>query len=137
MSKVSAGCLLYKIQNGELNVLLVHPSGNYNRKTPWTIPKGLLDLQEELESAARRETFEETGVIAGELFTLGFVLQGKVKKQINCFAGEAPADAEPRCASWEVDRSEFVSIEKARELIHPDQIAFLERLQEHLKNAKS
>ena len=135
MPKESAGCLLYKFQNDELHVLLVHPSGNYNRKTPWTIPKGLIDAPENSEAAARRETMEETGVIAADLFSLGFVMQGKVRKQIHCFGGVAPDDADPKCASWEVDKSEFVSIEKAKTLIHPDQLAFLERLQEHLEQS--
>lgn len=49
------------------------------------------------------------------------------------FAGEAPADAAPRCASWECDRAEFVPLARARELIHPDQAAFLERLEELLR----
>ena len=54
----SAGALLYR-QDGEAwEVLLVHPSGNYNRKAPWSIPKGLPDSGEDLEDAARRETWE-------------------------------------------------------------------------------
>ena len=137
MPKESAGCLLYKLENGELSVLLVHPSGNYNKKTPWTIPKGLVDDNEEKEAAARRETREETGVEAGELVSLGVAIQGKSRKHIYCFAGESPSDAAPVCASWEVDRSEFVSIEAASKLIHPDQLIFLEKLLEHLKETIS
>lgn len=110
----------------------MHPSGNYNKKTPWTIPKGLPDENEEKESAARRETREETGVEAGKLVSLGLAIQGKSRKHIYCFAGEAPEAAAPHCASWEVDKAEFVSIDDARKLIHPDQIIFLDRLIESL-----
>src|SRR5262249_19340855 len=67
MVKRSAGTLLYRQGPKGLEVLLVHPSGNYNRKAPWGIPKGELDGGEDLETAARRETLEETGVEASTL----------------------------------------------------------------------
>ena len=63
---VSAGTVLYRIVDGDVQVLLVHPSGAYNRRAPWGIPKGLPDEGESLEDAARRETREETAVEAGE-----------------------------------------------------------------------
>ena len=127
--KQSSGTLLYRRDQGRLEVLLVHPSGNYNRGKPWSIPKGLPDPGEELEAAARRETIEETGVAAGDLTPLGSIEYRKSRKQIHCFAGPTPPDACPECASWEVDQSEFVPIEKARECIHPDQLPFLDRLE--------
>ncbi len=130
--KQSAGTLLYRQGADGLEVLLVHPSGPYNRKAPWGIPKGLPDEGEELEAAARRETFEETDVHAGDLHDLGHIVYQKSRKQVHCFAGPAPADAAPRTASWEVDQACFVPLERARELIHPDQRAFLDRLVELL-----
>jgi predicted NUDIX family NTP pyrophosphohydrolase len=128
MLKESSGTLLYRDQGQGLEVLLVHPSGNYNRGKPWSIPKGNPDEGEALEAAARRETVEETGVVAGRLTALGTIAYRKSGKQIHCFAGPAPADAAPRCASWEVDQAEFVSLAKARLRLHPDQAEFLERL---------
>ena len=54
--KQSAGTLLYRRNAEELEVLLVHPSGNYNRHKPWSIPKGEPDPDEnDLEATARRE----------------------------------------------------------------------------------
>lgn len=129
---VSAGTLLYRRRDGELEVLLVHASGNYNRRAPWSIPKGLVEDGEEPELCARRETEEETGVVAGTLEPLGHIDYKKSRKRILAFAGEAPPDAAPRCASWEVDCAEFVTIERAAELIHPDQAPFLVRLAERL-----
>src|SRR5262249_30715941 len=130
--KQSAGTLLYREGPAGLEVLLVHPSGNYNRHKPWSIPKGEPD-EEELEDTARRETLEETGVTAGPLVPLGHIDYKKSGKRIHCFAGPAPADAAPRTASWEVDQARFVSLGEARKLLHPDQCVFLDRLQE-LKN---
>ncbi len=132
--KESAGTLLYRTGPSGPEVLLVHPSGAYNRKAPWSIPKGLLDAEEtDPAAAARRETLEETGVRAGELTGLGHIDYKKSRKRVHCFAGPAPADAEPRVASWEVDRAEFVPLARARELLHPDQVPFLDRLEALLK----
>ena len=128
MPKVAAGTLLYRQTNSGLEVLLVHPSGNYNRKAPWSIPKGECGAEEELEATARRETWEETGLEAGELTPLGHIDYSRSRKRVYCFAGVAPEGVEPRCGSWEVDRAEFLSLEEARRAIHPDQIEFLEEL---------
>ena len=148
MRPISAGTLLYRrsvapaaASHGadagggageEWEVLLVHPSGAYNRKAPWGIPKGLPDPGESLEAAARRETTEETGVVPGALAELGRVSYRKSRKDVVAFAGEAPADAAPRCASWEVDCAEFVPVARARALIHPDQAPLLDMLLERL-----
>jgi predicted NUDIX family NTP pyrophosphohydrolase len=130
--KESAGTLLYRDGAAGLEVLLVHPSGNYNRRAPWGIPKGLIDAGESPDVTARRETVEETGITAGELVSLGHMTYTKSRKRIECFAGRAPEAAVPRCASWEVDGAEFLSIDMARRQIHPEQAVFLDRLVAHL-----
>ncbi len=131
--KESAGTLLYRIRDGQLEVLLVHPSGNYNRRAPWSIPKGLVDEGETPEEAARRETLEETGMQAGPFVPLGSICYTKSRKRVHAFAALAdPGDPHP--ASWEVDRAEFVPLETAGRLLHPDQRPFLQRLEEWLKS---
>ena len=126
--KLSCGTLLYRDGPKGLEVLLVHPSGNYNRGKPWSIPKGRPDPGESDEEAARRETREETGVEAGALTLLGETIYTKSRKRIVCFTGPAPAHAAPSCASWEVDRAEFVGMDSAKKKLHPDQRTFLDRL---------
>jgi predicted NUDIX family NTP pyrophosphohydrolase len=135
--KQSAGTLLYRRGPQGLEVLLIHPSGTYNRHAPWSIPKGVPDRGEaDLEATARRETREETGVaMTGPLIPLGAIIYRKSRKQVHCFAGAAPADAAPRPTSWEVDRAEFVPLERARDLLHPDQLPFLDRLAQRLETA--
>ena len=128
----SAGTLLYRQGPDGLEVLLVHPSGAYNRHAPWSIPKGEPGQDVDLEATARRETWEETGVTAGELVPLGHMEYKKSRKRVHCFAGPAPQDAAPRVASWEVDQARFVPLAEARELLHPDQRVFLDRLLEYL-----
>jgi predicted NUDIX family NTP pyrophosphohydrolase len=130
--KHSAGTLLYRPGPQGLEVLIVHPSGGYNKNKPWSIPKGVPDPGEQLEAAARRETEEETGVRPEGLLSLGSVDMPKSRKRVFAFAGPAPADAAPSCNSWEVDCAEFVPLETARERLHPAQAAFIERLRELL-----
>ena len=128
--KQTAGTLLYRrTADGGVEVLLVHPSGNYNRRAPWSIPKGEPDQGESLEAAARRETREETAVeVDHPLHDLGYADYQKSRKRIFCYGGAAPDNAAPKPASWEVDKAEFVDIMRAAELIHPDQAVFLTRL---------
>jgi predicted NUDIX family NTP pyrophosphohydrolase len=133
-AKLSSGTLLYRYVDGTIEVLLVHPSGNYNRRAPWGIPKGAPnDINETLEATALRETLEETGLdVKGALTDLGHVDYTRSKKRVHAFAAQAPEGASPRCASWEVDKVEFIEITRARRVIHPDQAVLLDRLQRHL-----
>jgi predicted NUDIX family NTP pyrophosphohydrolase len=131
--KESAGTLLYRSGPAGLEVLLVHPSGAYNRRAPWSIPKGAVDdADANLEATARRETMEETGVGADALIALGYVDYTRSKKRVHCFAGPAGADVRPRPASWEVDQARFIPVDEARRLLHRDQAVFVDRLLERL-----
>jgi len=131
--KLSSGTVLYRYVSGAIEILLVHPAGNYNRRAPWGIPKGAPDPEEQLEQTARRETLEETGLdVTIPLVDLGYVDYTRSKKRVHAYAGPAPEGAAPRCASWEVDKAEFIEITRARRIIHPDQAALLDRLQRHL-----
>src|SRR3954467_11865971 len=138
-AKLSSGTVLWRVvEGGAIEILLVHPAGNYNRRAPWGIPKGAPDPEEDLEATARRETWEETGLqIDGPLVNLGYVDYTRSKKRVHGFAAKAPDGAAPRCASWEVDKAEFIEITRARRIIHPDQAALLDRLQRHLAAPES
>jgi|SRR5208337_305273 len=122
----SAGTLLYRRTDAGVEVLLVHPS--YRRSDPWSIPKGGPQGDESLEETARRETFEETGLQAADLTALGQVDYARTPKRVHCFAGLITGHVSPHCASWEVDRATFVTLETAYTLIHPEQMPFLDRL---------
>src|SRR5947207_2846521 len=84
--KQSAGTLLYRTGADGLEVLLVHPSGGYNRKAPWSIPKGVPNKgEDDLDVTARRETLEETAVaVTGPLVLLGSIIYRKSRKQVHC-----------------------------------------------------
>jgi hypothetical protein len=70
--------------------------------------------------------------MAGDLVSLGFIEYRKSRKDVHCYAGPAPADAEPRPTSWEVDQARFVALDEARRILHPDQAPFLDHLLTHL-----
>lgn len=132
--RISSGTMLHRLRDGRLEILLVHASGQYNANRPWGIPKGSPNAGETLSEAARRETREETGIEAPALLVdLGSIVYRRSRKQIYCFAGLVGLECEPRCASWEIDRAEFLSIEDARQMIHPDQAEFIQRLEAALE----
>ena len=125
--KESAGTLLYRFGAHGLEVLIVRPSGPAAR-WGWSLPKGEVEPGESPEQAARRETAEETGCVAGALAPLGEVIYKSRSKRVHGFAGPAPAEAQPGCRSWEIDRAEFMPLAEAEKRLHVDQRAFIARL---------
>ncbi|MBI4044597.1 MAG: NUDIX domain-containing protein [Candidatus Diapherotrites archaeon] len=152
MKKTSAGLLMYRLKDGELEVFLAHPGGPfYVRKDEgfWTIPKGEVNENEELLAAAQREFEEETGVVPEvEFIPLGSVRQksgkivhawafeGKKEPHIlpksNFFEMEWPPHSGKTGRFPEIDKAEFFGAKKAREKIHPAQAEFIERLEEKI-----
>ena len=63
---VTTDVVVFAIREGELAVLLIERGAEPERGR-WAIPGGFIDIDEDLETAARRELREETGVSAGEL----------------------------------------------------------------------
>lgn len=148
-ARVSAGLLMFRSREGELQVLLVHPGGPYFRAKDegwWTIPKGEVQTGEDRLTRARLEFQEELGIGAEseEWLPLGEVKQkgGKVV-QAWAFAGEVAEGFTPRSNSFElewpprsgrrasfpeIDSAEFFGLEEARVKINAAQIPFLDRL---------
>src|SRR5688572_7273279 len=107
-TSVSAGILLYRRVGDRFEVLLAHPGGPFWAKRDagaWSIPKGLIDENEEPLAAARREFEEETGVrCPGPYVSLGEVRQ-KAGKTIHAWACEGDADA--TCVTSNLVRAEM------------------------------
>src|SRR5262245_39511103 len=64
MPAASAGLLMYRIRNEELEFLLVHPGGPFWKSKDtgaWTIPKGEIAPGEDPLETAQREFCEELG----------------------------------------------------------------------------
>src|ERR1700739_1485362 len=97
MIKQSAGILLYRKVEGELQVFLVHPGGPFFKNKDdgvWSIPKGEFADDEEALDAAKREFEEETGQkINGHFIELKRVTLTRGKK-IYAWAVEGDIDHE-------------------------------------------
>jgi len=147
-SKRSAGILLYRQREAELEVLLVHLGGPFWSKKgdgAWFIPKGELAEGEQPLDAARREFREELGSDApnGEPLELGSV-KNKSGKLIYAWALEGDFDPAtfksntftlewpPRSGQMrefpEIDRAAFFALSDAESKLHPAELPLLERL---------
>ncbi|TPK57681.1 NUDIX domain-containing protein [Mesorhizobium sp. B2-4-19] len=96
MAKRSAGLLIYRRIDGDIRVLLVHPGGPFwarKDEGAWSIPKGLIDEDEDELAAAQREAGEELGItVDGSFARLGDYKQpgGKI---VIAWSVEADLDA--------------------------------------------
>ncbi len=64
MKKISAGIIVYRRKNKNIEILLVHLGGPFwqNKKNSWDLPKGEVKEGEDFLGAALREFKEETGL---------------------------------------------------------------------------
>lgn len=95
MPTKSAGILLHRWNAGQHEVLLVHPGGPFWQSKDdgvWSIPKGLIDDDEDPLTAARREFREETGFsVDGDALPLTPCRQS-AKKVVYAWAVEGSID---------------------------------------------
>jgi predicted NUDIX family NTP pyrophosphohydrolase len=150
MPKQSAGLLIYRRHNGELEVFLVHPGGPFWRNKDqgaWSIPKGEFAPDDDPLEAAKREFQEETGFTAdGPFHSLQSLKQpnGKIVRawlaegdldpsqvRSNTFKLEWPRNSKKFIDVPEVDRAGWFTLEAAREKILSGQCPFLDELERY------
>ncbi len=148
MAKKSAGLIMYIYKNSNLKIFLVHPGGPYFEKKDdgsWSIPKGLIEDNEEKLATAIREFEEETGLKpSGDFITLGeitmksgkviyaWAFEGKEDGEFlyksNLFEMEWPPKSGKREKFPEADKFEFFSIDEAKKKINSSQIPLIDNL---------
>jgi predicted NUDIX family NTP pyrophosphohydrolase len=155
MAKRSAGLLMYRRSNGELEVFLIHPGGPFWAKKDlgaWSIPKGGYEQTEPPLDAAKREFQEETGLAPqGTFVEIGEITQtsGKI---VTAWAFEGDFDPTKLLSNlcqvqWppgsgrmiecpEVDRGAWFSIAEAKQRILKSQQPLLDTLS-HALNLES
>ena len=149
--QISAGILAFR-RRRELEILLAHPGGPFWVKKDagaWTIPKGLVEPDDDLVAAARSEFTEETNLVAaGDLIALTPVLQ-KSGKLVHAFALEAEFDLSQFASNafeleWppksgrrqsfpEIDRIAYFSLPTAKQKIIAYQLPLLRELEKRLQ----
>jgi predicted NUDIX family NTP pyrophosphohydrolase len=152
VKKFSAGILVYRKVDGKVEVLIAHPGGPFFTKKDegfWSLPKGLVDENEEAFAAAKREFEEEIGqpTPESEYINLGqikrsdgkiiaaWAVEGEVdtyKVKSNTFEIEWPPKSSKRQQFPEIDKAEWFSLENAVPKLQLAQVVFLERLAEAL-----
>lgn len=122
---LAAGALVWRVREGELQVLAVHrPSYN-----DWSWPKGKIRRGETLPECAMREVFEETGKqveLGQSLPTLTYTIPGGREKVVKYWAAATMNTSHPallarpryRLASKrEIDDTGWFTVDQARETL--------------------
>jgi predicted NUDIX family NTP pyrophosphohydrolase len=148
MPKRSAGILVYRYHQTQLQVLLVHPGGPlYTKKDAgvWSVPKGEYDESEDPLTVATREFHEETGntlhgadymelgevkLKSGKIIT-AWAVEGDFERSFihsNTFEMEWPPKSGKKQTFPEVDNACWFFTSEAEEKILPAQLPLIERL---------
>jgi predicted NUDIX family NTP pyrophosphohydrolase len=145
----SSGILLYRYEKGRLQLMLAHPGGPFWAKKDegaWSIPKGIVEEDEEPLEAAKREFREETGhEIEGDFIDLGELKQPS-RKIVHAWAVESDLDVQSIesntfALEWpkhsgnireypEIDRAQWFAVDEAKTKILKGQAGFIDRLVE-------
>ncbi len=148
VAKTSAGVLLYRIAEKDVEVLIAHPGGPFwARKDAgaWSVPKGEYAEGEDAWSAAQREFTEELGSPpppgpridlepvrqAGGKVVTAFAVRGDfdpASAVSNTFTVELPKGSGRFVEFPEIDRVAWVSVTVARTKLLPGQRPLLDRL---------
>ena len=147
MAKQSAGILLYRKIEGQLQVFLVHPGGPFFKNKDagaWSIPKGEFSEDEDALDAAKREFSEETGqVIDGNFIPLkpvtlksgkkvyAWTVEGDIDHETifsNLFEIEWPPKSGKKQSFPEIDKAGWFDIETAKIKINVAQVGFIDEL---------
>lgn len=147
---LSAGLVVYRSVDGRLQVLLARLGGPlWAKREHWTIPKGLLEGEEDAETAARREFTEETGWAApdGPSIALGEIRQRGGKRvaawgvagdfdpstlEPGTFEMEWPPRSGRTAAFPEISEVRWFDLAEARAKINQAQVPLLDRLEGEL-----
>ena len=150
---LSAGVLLFRERDGEIQVLLIRPGGPFWRNKhvgAWMIPKGRVEPGEQPVEAALREFEEETGTrLTSVPFPLATVRQAG-GKWVEAFALRGDLDADrvvsndfevewpPRSGRLErypeVEQARWMSLAEARSFMLRSQLPLLDALEAKLRS---
>jgi predicted NUDIX family NTP pyrophosphohydrolase len=147
----SAGILLFRARDGEVEVLLIKPGGPFWRNRDegaWMIPKGAIESGETAADAAIREFEEEIGMpLTAIPFPLCTIKQsgGKIVKVLAAegdvnptaiasvhFEMEWPPKSGELQSFPEAEEARWMKLTEARLMMLPSQLPILDALEDRL-----
>lgn len=110
-------------------ILILKPSGVFS-SSPWSIPKGHIEMGEDPIDAATRETKEEAGIAfdGNDLIPMGERVFSNKKKKLHVFLAKIQKeskDINPKL-NWEHSEYLWVSPKEGRDLVHEAQKPFFD-----------
>ncbi len=157
MPKLSAGLLLYRVNDDGVDVLIGHPGGPFWAKKDdgaWSVPKGEYAQGEDPWLVARREFEEELGKPppegpridlppvkqpSGKIVTV-FAVRGDLDLEgtfSNTFSLEWPKGSGNVREYPEIDRVEWFSVPAARSKLLKGQLPLLDHLMDVVEGGES
>ena len=153
MMKRSAGILVYRTQNRQIEVLLCHMGGPYWQEIDnggWSIPKGEMKDEKAIFTAIREFQEETSFQIKKETLTILGSRKQSSNKLVIIFTSERDYDSTKAYSNkfqleWpkgsgkitefpEMDRAEWIPIVEAKRKILKGQVYFLSKLEEKLNS---
>jgi predicted NUDIX family NTP pyrophosphohydrolase len=150
--KISAGLLMYRIKDGNPELLLVHPGGPFyahKDNGTWSMPKGTVENDEDLLETAKREFTEETGFAVPS--NVKFIPLPELKRSdkivhVWAFLGDCdpnkvvsntcmvewPPKSGKQIEIPEIDRAGFFGIEEAKVKLYPYMVSVVDSLKSAL-----
>ncbi len=123
--------------NGEGKLLLVHPSGNYNKNSPWMPPKEQVEADETPREAAQRSVVEELNLPPDSyacVEELGYVTYKSGSKTVYCFKAAYRGKDDDISLDWENDSYGWFTAVEARDVIKEEFAPLLASLEEEAEN---
>lgn len=118
--EISSGGIVYRIKNRQAEILLLK-----DPKENWTFPKGLVEKNEDIVDAAKREIAEESGVnnliFKKELEAVNYTYTYEstvIYKTVHFFLFETDSSQKPRPQHEEgITAAKFFEINKVRSIL--------------------
>lgn len=148
--KRSSGIIVYRKREKNIEVLLAHPGGPFNRENDihsWSLIKGLRNGNEKIIDTAKREFNEETGLTVND--NLKYLCSHKVNRNKlvimfylehdynleNCHSNTFKREFEGKVREYhEMDDYKYFDIKDAKEKVFKNQVYFIERLENIINN---
>lgn len=113
--------MIYRLCNNGFEVLLIHPGGPFYKRRDegiWSIPKGLMDADEDPLTCAIREFTEETGFIPQPPFKELGTVRYKSGKLLTAWAAEGNFNADEMKSNtfpleWPPKSGKFIDVPEA------------------------